>query len=283
MDKMAQLSVRQRGKLGSFVPPMRSGCSCASHLMRIVLPDEIFVAELPFKSGRDAVPTLLARAQPDFRLGDTWSTVRILSSIREGQTFRRYLLKLSTIEVVETECMSLTDDHDDEIIVIELLRRTMEEQFAADLAYDKDLRAFHFCLPEPSALCQDPYRSLKEMTSATVVELYPDRKRPERINNVRHHAFAPRFERIGYHGGTFRSRRPSSSVRTGRAPTVSPRRCSPARRGWIGTDRCVAKYRSGGTYWHTTMQERIGRLLFSTGSRRTVPSNSCASRHWSRS
>ncbi len=194
MDKMAQLSV-ERGKLGSFVPPMRSGEPAHLNLMRIVLPDEIFVAESPFKSGRDAVPTLLAQHS---RIFDWVIRGRRFVSFRDPRgTDVEKIVEPSTIEVVETECMSLTDDHDDEIIVIELLRRTMEEQFAADLAYDKDSRAFHFRPPEPLAPREYRYRSLKEMTSATVVQLYPDRKRPERINNVRHHAFAPRFERIG--------------------------------------------------------------------------------------
>jgi hypothetical protein len=31
------------------------------NLLRIILPDEIFVAESPFKSGRDAVPTLVGQ------------------------------------------------------------------------------------------------------------------------------------------------------------------------------------------------------------------------------
>jgi hypothetical protein len=194
MDKMAQLSV-ERGKLGSFVPPMRSGEPAHLNLMRIVLPNEIFVAESPFKSGRDAMPKLLALHS---RIFDWVIRGRRFVSFRDPRgTDVEKIVEPSTIEAVETECMSLTDDHDDEIIVIELLRRTMEEQFAADLAYDKDSRAFHFRPPEPLAPRDYRYRSLKEMTSATVVQLYPDRRKPERINNVRHHAFAPRFERIG--------------------------------------------------------------------------------------
>jgi hypothetical protein len=30
-----------------------------------------------------------------------------------------------------------------------------------------------------------------------VVQLYPDKKKPDRLYSVRHHAFVPRFERIG--------------------------------------------------------------------------------------
>jgi hypothetical protein len=50
IDRLVQLAV-ERGKLGSFVPPMRSGEPAHLNLLRIILQDEIFVAESPFKSG----------------------------------------------------------------------------------------------------------------------------------------------------------------------------------------------------------------------------------------
>ena len=194
IDRMAQLSV-ERGKLGSFVPPMRSGEPAHLNLMRIVLPEEIFVAESPFRSGRDAMPTLLAQ---DDRHFDWVIRGRRFVSFRDPtRTAVEKIIDRDTLEAVETEYVALTDDPDDEVIMIELLRRTMEEQFAADIAYDKDTRAFHFRPPDPLVPREYRYRSLKEMTSATVVQLYPDRKKPDRLNNVRHHAFAPRFERIG--------------------------------------------------------------------------------------
>ncbi len=194
IDRMAQLSV-ERGKLGSFVPPMRSGEPAHLNLMRIILPEEIFVAESPFKSGRDAMPTLLAQ---DDRHFDWVIRGRRFVSFRDPTgTAVEKIIDRDTLEAVETEYVALTDDPDDEVIMIELLRRTMEEQFAADIAYDKDTRAFHFRAPDPLVPREYRYRSLKEMTSATVVQLYPDRKKPDRLNNVRHHAFAPRFERIG--------------------------------------------------------------------------------------
>ena len=194
IDRMAQLSV-ERGKLGSFVPPMRSGEPAHLNLMRVILPDEIFVAESPFKSGRDAMPTLLSQ---DDRHFDWVIRGRRFVSFRDPTgTAVEKIIDRESLEAVEMECVALTDDPDDELIMIELLRRTMEEQFAADLAYDKDTRAFYFRPPDPLVPREYRYRSLKEMTSATVVQLYPDRKKPDRLNNVRHHAFAPRFERIG--------------------------------------------------------------------------------------
>jgi hypothetical protein len=107
------------------------------------------------------------------------------------------IVDIDTVEAVETQCVAMTDDPDDEVIMIELLRRTLEDQFADDLVYDKDTRSFHFRAPEPLTPREYRYRSRKEMTSATVVQLYPDRKKPDQLNNVRHNAFAPRFERIG--------------------------------------------------------------------------------------
>ncbi len=194
LDRMAQLSV-ERGRLGSFVPPMRSGEPAHLNLMLLSMPDEIFVAESPFKSGRDAIATLL---KADGRHFDWVIRGRRFVSFRDPRgSPLEAIVEPETVEAVETEYVSMSDDPDDEVVMIELLRRTMEEQFSVDLAYDKDTRAFHFLPPEPLAPREYRYRSLKEMTSATVVQLYPDRKKPDRLNNVRHHAFAPRFERIG--------------------------------------------------------------------------------------
>lgn len=194
VDRLAHLAV-ERGKLGSFVPPMRSGEPAHLNLVRIILPEEIFVAESPFKSGRDAMPTLLSQ---DSRHFDWVIRGRRFVSFRDPRgTSLEKIVDPDTVEGVDTELVSASDDPDDEVIMIELLRRTVEEQFVADLVYDKETKAFHFRAPDPLTPREYRYRSLKEMTSATVVQLYPDRKKPDRLHNVRHHAFAPRFEKIG--------------------------------------------------------------------------------------
>ena len=129
IDRMAQLSV-ERGKLGSFVLPMRSGEPAHLNLMRILLPEEIFVAESPFKSGRDALPTLLSQ---DDRHFDWVIRGRRFVSFRDPTgTAVEKIIDCASLEAVETEYVALTDDFDDEVIIIELLRRTMKEQFVAD-------------------------------------------------------------------------------------------------------------------------------------------------------
>lgn len=65
MDRLAAHSV-ERGRLGSHVPPMRTGELAHLNLMRIGLPDEIFVADSPFASGRDAIGRLLATEERHF-------------------------------------------------------------------------------------------------------------------------------------------------------------------------------------------------------------------------
>ena len=100
IDRMAQLSV-ERGKLGSFVPPMRSGEPAHLNLMRIILPEEIFVAESPFKSGRDAMPTLLAQ---DDRHFDWVIRGRRFISFRDPTgTAVEKIIDRDTLEAVETD------------------------------------------------------------------------------------------------------------------------------------------------------------------------------------
>jgi hypothetical protein len=194
IDRIAQLSV-ERGRLGSFVPSMRSGEIAHLNLMRLELPDEIFVAESPFRGGRDAMSTLLAQDRPTF---DWVIRGRRFVSFRNPlDAGVEAIIEPDTVEAVDTSLVAASDDPDDEMIMIELLRRTLGEQFGRHLAFDREAKVFYFRAPEPLVPLDYRYRSLKEMTSATVVQVYPDRKVPDRIHNVRHHAFAPRFERIG--------------------------------------------------------------------------------------
>lgn len=194
LDRLAQLAV-DRGRLGSFVPPMRMGEAAHLNLMRIEMPDEIFVAESPFKSGRDAMYALLKAEGRHF---DWVIRSRRFVSFRDPRrSALEAIIDADTVEAIDTEYIAASDEYDDEVVMIELLRRTLEAQFAADLAYDRDSKTFYFRAPEPLFPRKYRYKSLREFTSATVVQIYPDKKRPDRLHSVRHHAFVPRFERVG--------------------------------------------------------------------------------------
>jgi hypothetical protein len=100
------------------------------------------------------------------------------------------------VEAVDTELVADSDDPEDELIMIELLRRTMVEQVSSDLAFDSKLKTFYFRAFDRCQPREYEYRSLKNNTSAMVVQVYMNKKRKDEVHSVRHHAFRPRFERI---------------------------------------------------------------------------------------
>lgn len=196
MDRLAAVAMRN-GRLGVHIPPMRTDERVHLNLMHVRMPDEIFVADSPFASGRDAVPALLRADGHHF---DWVIRGRRFVSFRDPRgTALEAIVDVDTVEAVETELIAESDDHDDEVVMIELLRRTMAEQFAAALAYDRKGRAFHFRADNRFETRRYRYRSLKDVTSAMVVQvyLYKKGKRQGQVHSVRHHAFSPRFERIG--------------------------------------------------------------------------------------
>lgn len=194
IDRLAAISVK-RGHLGTHVPPMRKGERAHLNLMRIAMPDEIFVADSPFASGRDAVPELL---RTDERRFDWVIRGRRFVSFRDPRgTGLESIVDVDTVEAVDTELVAGSDDTDDELVMVELLRRTMERQVSNDLAFDGKSRTFFFKALERNQARKYEYRSLREATSAHVVQVYMNKKRKEAVHSVRHHAFRPRFERIG--------------------------------------------------------------------------------------
>lgn len=193
ITRMAGLAV-QKGRLGAFVPPMRGGEAAHLNLMRIVLPDEIFVADSPFASGRDAVPEVL---RTDERRFDWVIRGRRFVSFRDPRgTGLEAIVDPDTVEAVETELIADSDDPDDELVMIELLRRTMVEQESTDLAFAGKSRVFYFRTAERYQPREYEYRSLRANASAMVVQVYMNKKRKDQVHSVRHHAFRPRFERI---------------------------------------------------------------------------------------
>lgn len=196
MDRLAAVAI-EKGRLGAFVPPMRTGEPAHLNLMRIAMPDEIFVADSPFASGRDAVPVLLRAEGHQF---DWVIRGRRFVSFRDPRgTALESIIDVDTVEAIDTELIADSDDHDDEIVMIELLRRTMADQFAHELTYNRKGRIFYFKAADRYQARRYHYRSLREPTSAMVVQVYPYKKgkREGQIHSVRHHGFSPRFERIG--------------------------------------------------------------------------------------
>lgn len=191
-DAIAALTI-EKNTFGTFVPPMLTGEPAHLNLVRLILPDEIFIAESAFKSGREAVKEMLLHDGPkhfDWVIRD-----RTFWSFRDPRgTVLEEIIDVGSVEAVETEAVTLLDDVDDQNAVIELLRRSVEAQLVEDCFFDKDTRGLCFRAPGPGMKREYVYRSLQNITSAEVVTLIGKEGRDD---IMRHHAFVPRYQRIG--------------------------------------------------------------------------------------
>jgi len=191
-DRISDLCVAKSG-WGVWFPTLKSGESGHLNLIEVVLPEYIFVAASPFKTGREALFELLATED---RPPDDWV-------IRGGQflSFRdpreeplEQIIDAGSVEEMPCDEIAFPDDEADERNLIELLRRTLGAQIDGLLAYDKGRKAFYFPA-EPEVIERTySYNSLKQKASSNVVKKY---ERDGKLKYVRHHAFEPRFWRMG--------------------------------------------------------------------------------------
>ena len=191
-DAIAALTI-EKNTFGTYVPAMLSGEPGYLNLVRLILPDEIFVAQSPFKSGREAVKEMHLHDGPkhyDWVLRD-----RTYWSFRDPRgTVLEEIVDVGSVEAVESEAVAVLDDLDDQNAFIDLLRRSVEAQVSDDLFFDRDSRALCFRCLAPGQKREYPYKSLQNFTSADVVSLI---QKDGRDDIIRHHAFVPRYQRIG--------------------------------------------------------------------------------------
>jgi hypothetical protein len=191
-DRIAALCI-ERDKLGTYVPPMLSGEGVHINMLQVVSPEKIFVATSLFASGRDALAELDGDAPFDWVIRDR----RFLSFRDPEGTQLMEVLDEGTLETVETAALSASEDTDDENALIELLGRTLRVQFDDRLSFDRESKALYFRAKAMNKGLRYPYRSLINKTSALVVAPWV-RKKDGEVGSVRHHAFVPRFHRIGH-------------------------------------------------------------------------------------
>lgn len=192
-DQIAALCV-ERDRLGSYVPPMRSGEPVHLNMLRIILPDEIFIASSLYSSGGEAAREL---AKLDIHAPFDWVVrSRRFISFRDprGGPLTE-IIDEGSIEAVETNAVALDDDVDDENAFIDLLGRTLSLQLDSNLSHDRESHALFFRAPCQNKGRKYRYRSLVNETSADVVSIW--RRKDRHIGSIRHHAFVPRFQRIG--------------------------------------------------------------------------------------
>ena len=191
-DAIAALCVAKGGWGVSF-PPLKSGEDAHLNLLEVILPNTIYVGASPFKSGGAALRELL---EHDDRPPDDWV-------IRGGQfmSFREpddgplsHIVDIGSVEPFDTDEIAFPDEESEEHTLIDLLRRTLVAQLDGVLSYSRGRRAFYFTANTDTIKRVYAYRSLKSYTSAHVVKQY---EKDGKVVYVRHHAFEPRFWRIG--------------------------------------------------------------------------------------
>jgi hypothetical protein len=193
-DRLAALTIDRRTP-GVYIPPLNLGEDAIINMMRIRLPDEIFLATSPFGIGKDAIPDLVKQTNPRF---DWVIRKRRFVSFFDPREFgTRAIVDLDQVEAVDTHLFALNDDPDDMNDTIDLLRRTVERQALKQISHIPKERLFYFHAMGINKPRSYRYASIVKDTSAKVVSYYPNRKFPDKPGFVRHHAARFRFERLG--------------------------------------------------------------------------------------
>ena len=191
-EAIAALTVDKAG-WGVSLPSMRTDEHGHLNLLRVVLPELVYVAPCLHRHGRDALKALL---EVDDRPPFDWVARdgRLLSFRDPNLTSLRHVVDAGGAEALPSDEVLLPDGDGEEAQIIDLLRRTLSMQVEHDLGYSRDEKALYFLAPdEPSDRIYE-YQSLKVAASAAVVKRYV---KDGALRYVRHHAFSPRFWRVG--------------------------------------------------------------------------------------
>lgn len=194
VDRVGSLTIDRRTP-GVFVPPLNRGEDAIINMMRVRLPNEIFLSSSPFGSRRDAIPELHKHGSPRY---DWVIRSRRYASFFDPRDYpTRYIVDIDQVEAIDTALFAMNDDLDDRNDTIDLLRRTLERQVASELAFLPKDRLFHFIAMAQNKSRSYRYEANVKDASAKVVSYYPNKKKPDSTGYVRHHAASFRFERLG--------------------------------------------------------------------------------------
>ena len=192
-DRLGALTI-DRHTPGVFVPPLNLGETAILNMLRIRMPDEMFLATSPFGSGRDAMPELMKR--DNIRHDWVIRKRRFISFFDPRDYGTTAIVDHDQVEAIDTELLAMNDDLDDRNDTINLLRRTVEAQLFHRLYYVRKDRLFYFRAMQKNKPLIYSYPSSARKASARVVSVYRNRKNPEGRGYVRHHAARFRFERL---------------------------------------------------------------------------------------
>ncbi|WP_052027130.1 DUF4365 domain-containing protein [Rhodovulum sp. PH10] len=191
-DRVGALTIDRRMP-GVFLPPLNQGEDAIINLLRVKLPEELFISTSPFGSGRDAVPELVKHRNVRF----DWviRKRRFVSFFDPRDYGTRSIVDLDQVEAVDAKLFAFNDELDDINDTMDLLRRTVERQTTAQISFLRKDRLFYFKVVGIGKSRGYRYMSNVKETSAKVVSAYASKKKEGR-GYVRHHAARLRFERL---------------------------------------------------------------------------------------
>ncbi|MGR3436378.1 MAG: DUF4365 domain-containing protein [Shimia sp.] len=192
-DRLADLTVPVTG-FGHYIPPLGGGEEALINILPVHPPDEMFVASTSLSSN-SAIARLLA-ADETARFDWTISGRTFWSFHDPRESACRLIVDTDQVEAFDTFRLSEHDEVQERNTFAFLLRKTLEHQFRDELRWSKESRALYFAAPDRNTPKTFAYTATKNRTAAEVVNVAIDEVE-ERVNFVRHHAFAPRFELIG--------------------------------------------------------------------------------------
>jgi hypothetical protein len=175
---------------GIWLPPSSTPDDLLFNAIKVQLPRVIQVAATPHRSGRDVLRALLdINDHPP----GAWVARggRLLTFLDIETTVLHDVVDHGTIDPLDVEEFSQTDDEDERRLFVELLNRTLRYQLDPMLAWNRNLRLYYYPAALPGIDRTLTYQSLKKETSRGVVTA---KRRPDgSVSYVRHSAFAPRF------------------------------------------------------------------------------------------
>ena len=196
VDEIASMMIDQASP-GVWVPPLNTGEISVLNMFRVVLPDEIFVAVPAHPNPRQANAVMVD--EDDGRFDWAMRGDRFISFHDPRGQSTELLVEPDTVEAVETEFVANTVHQDDHNDLAHLLRRCLERQFDTRLMFGRHQgRPLLMFRPDDIYKPLDySYRSAANPTKARVVAVKMRKDETDRVAYVRHHAFHPKFERIG--------------------------------------------------------------------------------------
>lgn len=194
VERLAALTVAKAG-FGYYVPPIGGGETALVNIFPMILPSELFVASTPY-TVKKAASLLLESDEParfDWVIhgGSFWS-------FHDPRTSScREIVDCDQVEAIDTSYLAFHEDIDEQNNFAFLLKSTLKHQVRKDLYWHKENKLFYFKALHTNQPRTFFYDSSKNKTSAEVVNVIKSKKDKDRIDFVRHHAFIPRFERLG--------------------------------------------------------------------------------------